>query len=406
MNDLSILIVSNNEERQSLFSHYIAEFAPNSNQISAFSIDDAENAALGNLPVIIFCDEFVNSKSCLELYQKLKSFQLQSLIYFIVVTDKTNHYELKTFINNGFDDYLIGDKNKSIILNRFRIAKRNIDLKLEILRENKELKLLKSKLEKEIDGIKKLSVKLIESKIPSARNMLTKISDISLWIARHVKDFSDEELFDIEIASYYSQVGRLFISNELAILPVMSNGRVLHQEMSKVPASAKDILGSMEIFSNAAKIAYHIWENFDGSGIPKRLQKWQIPIESRIIRVAIDYEENRYFRNFSAQKAIDILKSRINRLYDPKVVSLIEQYKGMSDDSELNNEINVRVDELQAEMILTRDLNTSGGLKMLGKGTKLNNKNIQIIQSHSSNDPILGYVYVDKSFLQNKLDID
>jgi response regulator RpfG family c-di-GMP phosphodiesterase len=350
--------------------------------------------------------KFVSKSSCLELYKNLSNFQSQSLIYFIVVTQKSDHHELKKFIEFGFDDYLIGYENKSMILNRIRVAKRNLDLKLDLIKENEALKSLKLKLENELEAIKQLSIKLIESKLPSARNMLTKIADISIWIAKHLKDFSEEELFDIEMASYFSQVGRLYLPNEISILPVMNNGRILNQEMLEVPVTAKEILGSMPLFERASKIAYHIWENFDGSGMPKKLQKWQIPIESRIIRVAIDYEENRYFKDLDKKPAIEILKTRINRLYDPKIVSLIEQFKGSSGDSHQEKEIAIRLDELEPGMKLTRDLNTSGGMKMLGAGTELTASTIRIIKSHSSSDPIFGYIYIDKSFLKNKLDLE
>lgn len=402
---INLLVVSAKEERHTIFSAYASELLQDAGLINTYSISDAENVALGNLPIIIFCDEYVGGEHCSYLFNKLKNYQTKSLVYFIVVTEKEKYEDLKKFIDAGFDDYLIGDKKRAVILNRIRIAARNIELESKLIEENEELKELKNLYKQELDDIKSLSIKLIESKIPSARGMLSKIADISIWIATQLKSCSEEEIFDIEIASYYSQVGRLFLPDEMIMLPVMNFGNLTNREMASVPASAKEILSSMSRFENAANIAYHIWENFDGSGIPKSLQKWQIPIESRIIRVAIDYEENRYFLNLSPSEAVKNLRERINRLYDPKVISLLEQYKGNSSDSIPLNEMAVRLNELQPGMVLTREIKTSSGMKMLGAGTVMTEKKITLIKQHTSSDPIFGYIYIDKSFVKSKLGI-
>lgn len=401
----NILVVSDFEDRITLFTAYANELEPKSSLLSADNFNNAILVLQNFLPTIIFCDETVSGKSSFEFLDNIKELQNQRLVYIICVTPDNSFDNLERIINHGFDDYLFDINNKALILNRLRLGRRNLELHNKLKLENLKLNKLKSKLEDELEGMKSLSIKLIESKLPSARGMLTKIANISIWIAGNIKELSEDDIFNIEIASYFSQVGRIFLSQDNSLLPVMRDGRLINEELSKVPSYGREILSSMKRFEKASEIVYHIWENFDGTGIPKKLQKWQIPIESRIIRVATDYEEKRYFLNLSMEKALESLNSNSNRLYDPRVVSLLENYKSATGSKSVEKYLNLRVEELEEGMIIAKDIISSSGHKMLKEGTSLTTGIISTLNKHANSDPILGYIFVRKSFVQNKLGV-
>ncbi len=67
----------------------------------------------------------------------------------------------------------------------------------------------------------------------------------------------------------------------------------------------------------------HITENYDGSGKPERLTGKSIPLISRILSVSSDYSGN--LSNQSIENSILELKRRSGSIYDPEIVSILEE---------------------------------------------------------------------------------
>jgi len=165
--------------------------------------------------------------------------------------------------------------------------------------------------------------------------------------------------------------------------------------MCQVPVKSKELLDGIGTLENVAKIIFHIWENFDGSGIPHKLQSWQIPAQSRIIRVVLDFEELRFYSKMTADDALEKLKQNSRRFYDPKVVLFLEQF--LLEYRELAGSINekpLQLQELKEGLVVARDIYTYSGLKLVPAGMVLNPKIIQSLISHNTTDPIWGYVWV------------
>jgi response regulator RpfG family c-di-GMP phosphodiesterase len=244
----------------------------------------------------------------------------------------------------------------------------------------------------------KLAVKFLEARIPASIEMLKRVSQCSVWILKNLSESDEESLRDIEIASFLSQAGRIFLPDSMLKMPVLIDGAPTDPLMCQVPQSGKAIVESINRFRHVALIIGHIYENFDGSGIPDRLKSWQIPLESRIIRASLDFEELRALRNLSSKNAIEILRKESQRLYDNRVVILLEQYL-KSHDKELYDpfEVAVQLAELKDGMIITRDIYTNKGLKLIPSGATLSTKTIERLISHNSTDPILGNVHVKKA---------
>jgi response regulator RpfG family c-di-GMP phosphodiesterase len=398
----TILIVTQNKDTQSILSAYVSELMPYSSLIISESADNIKKTIGENSSFIIFSDEKIGNKSAYDLYNNILEYSLSKNLYQICITSKKEYLQLKKIIEFGFNDYLTNINDKAIVLNRLRIAFREIQRREQIAQEQAELKDLSSKLASELQGFKSLSLKLIEKIIPSASEMLASISSTSTLIYKELGKPSDDEIFNIELAVNYSQIGRLFLPKELALLPIMHKGNLLNPEMQIVPQMGREILESIEEFKKVADIVYHIWENFDGTGIPSRIQKWQIPIESRILRAVIDFEENKFFHDLSSSESINILKANSNRIYDPKVIGLLQQITQKIPERELQY-IALHLADLQEGMVLGKDIISSTGHKLIGAETKLSAKTIDILKKHSQSDPIFGYIYVDKNYFHDKL---
>ncbi len=347
-----------------------------------------------NKPSVVICDFHLDGGNGLHLFERLKMRGLIDNIYFIIIPDTDDFEQVKSLINFGCDDYLFVDSESTVIYNRIRQAGRILIMKIELERENRKLLLLSQKLKEEADDLMKVSAKFMQARMPSSYEMLNRIASISVWIAKEFNSFSEKELKDLEIASYFSQAGRMFLPDDLLRLPVLSAGIPQHDLMHQVPVAGANIARSVQSFSSVAETIYHIYENFDGTGIPDKVQKWQIPLSSRIIRVVLDFEENKYFRNLNSKDIVEKLKSRVNRLYDGRVVQVLEKYLHEHDENFESDTMTVMIAELQAGMVLTKDIESNSGIKLIGAGSVLNEKTIKMLISHSTTDPVMGYIYV------------
>ncbi|MBI5326523.1 MAG: hypothetical protein HZB41_14825, partial [Ignavibacteriae bacterium] len=196
-------------------------------------------------------------------------------------------------------------------------------------------------------------------------------------------------------AALLSYTGKVFLPDTMLKTPVLVDGVPANNLMYQVPVFAHEILSSARILKQAAKILYHLHENFDGTGIPEHIKSWQIPVASRIIRVALDYEELRTFRKIPAQTIIEKMHTESKRLYDHRVVILMEQFIASRGGMEGGiKERAIMLNELQEGMNLTRDVYTNSGIKIVSTGAVLNASLIDKIVAHNSSDPILGLLFV------------
>ncbi len=363
--------------------------------ISAF------NQAKAELPDIIISDISMPGLDGFELLSKIRSTPQLSDCFFLFLTAAFDTAKYDNAINLGADDFITKPIENNRLIVRLRSSLRFINLKKQVKEENRLLVELAEALENDVQDMIKLAVKFLEARIPASIDMLRRVSQSSVWILRNISDSDDDKLEDrlrdIEIASFLCQAGRIFLPDSMLKMPVLIDGAPSDPLMCQVPQSGKEIIQSISRFEHVAKIIGYIYENFDGSGIPERLKSWQIPMEARIIRAALDFEELRTLRNKTSKDAVEIIKRESQRLYDHRVVILLEQYL-KSHDRELYNpdEIAVQLAELEDGMIIARDVYTNKGLKLIPQGASLTVKTIERLIAHNSTDPILGNVYVKK----------
>jgi response regulator RpfG family c-di-GMP phosphodiesterase len=403
MININFLLISTDEVRVQKLTEVIQLLYPENNIISTSSSHEAKDLLILNKPAIIFCEETLPDSDIFDFYHEIIDLNLRDKIYFIVISENDDFDHLQKYIDAEFDDYLIGHNRTQIIYNRIRLGTKILSMKLKIQHENLLLQKMSKQLEEDIDNILKLSTKFIQSRLPASSDMLQDIAKMSVWIADKFNQFSKQDIKDIEIASYFCQAGRLFLPDNLLKTPVMSNGRVNNQMMYQIPIVTKEIVSSIEKFKSVGEILYHIYENLDGSGIPDKIQAWQIPLGSRIIRAVLDFEENRSFNNLDPKTTIEKLKSRVNRIYDGRVINLLEEYVDTQDltETDKRNDIALLLSELKANMVTSREIKANSGIKLIGENQTLSDKHIQMLVNHSSTDPILGYIYIKKDSIES-----
>ncbi len=392
---ISFLLVDDEPTVVSTLKALISRYYPECEIFEAFDGISAWEMIKKHHPRIVISDLTMPGMNGIELCQKIRNIEEFKFIFFIILTAATEKEQRLKAIKSGADDFLnkpfSADEFQARLGSGIRIAK--MQLKMQ---DEKDLLIeLADALEQEVQDMIRLAVKFLQARIPSSMDMLKRVADASVWIAKQLGNEDRDSIRDIEIAAFLCHAGKIFLPDELLTKPVMIDGQPSDKLMHQIPISARGIVSSVRRFQDVANVLYNIYENFDGSGFPQRIKTWQIPLASRIIRVALDFEEMRLFQKINAIDALKTLQNNANRLYDQRVTVLMEQYVASIGEGGLGEaEKAVQLAELKSGMVITRDIVTNSGLKLMGSGTVLNPKSIGWILSHNTSDPILGNVFI------------
>jgi response regulator RpfG family c-di-GMP phosphodiesterase len=392
----SFIVVSNKDEEISLISNIIAELYPinqiqYSNNIEDFKLI-LEKSSHYNF--IIFDNEHLNFDLNLFKNEIKDKYNLHNS-YILLISSNDSIYE--NLFTLGFDDLYLTPLILNNLKVKIKIAFNNYSNNQSLKTENSKLKKINNELESDFENVIKITSKIVQKPIPVAYDILNKVADASAWIAKQFPNIDEIEIKEIKIASYLCLVGKTYLPEYMLNEKVLVNGRLVNPIMFQVPLTAREIFKDVERFSTISHIIYHIYENLDGSGIPEKITAWQIPIGSRIIRVVLDFEEL-IIDGFSKQQAIEILESNVKRIYDNRIVYLFNQYL-LANPNEFdfdNTEIPIKLLDLKENMTISRDVIATSGIKILSKGTIITQRIIDIIYSHITSDPILGYIFVKK----------
>ena len=394
----SILIVD--DEKTILYSlqkMISAEFS-DIDVILASDGEEAWNKIQNHHPAILISDINMPGMDGKQLLNKVRQNSEFDSVYIVILTAYNEKGTRNELLEIGADDFILKSSEPDDIKYRIRSALRIVKLQEKVIEENEVLQTLAQELESDIEDITMLAVKFMEARIPASLDTLKKIAETSVWIAKAYENYDAETIRNIEIASYLSMAGRILLPDSLLHEPVMIDGKTTNPLMHQVPVSGKEIVSSISRFKTVGKYIYHIYENFDGTGIPGKLQSWQIPFPSRIIRVVTDYYEKRKRSTKSAETIIAEMLNQSKRLYDHRTVVLLDHYiRSVSKEIFDPDERAVKLSDLTAGMQLTRDVITDSGLKLIPVGGKLTERSIEMIINHNSNDTILGGLYVKKS---------
>lgn len=348
-------------------------------------------------PDIILSDISMPGMNGIDLLKRIRANPEYERVYYMVMTAAREQKLRMKAMEEGADDFIGKPFSVEDIAPKLRSAIRVSKLISEKTEENELLHRLTAALENELADMTELIVDFLQARIPSAKDLLKRVADASTWIAEKIEKFDGDEIQDIEIASYLAYAGKISLPDNLIDKPVMIDGKVSEELLRQVPITARKIIGRVARFKEVARILYSIYENLDGSGFPDKKQSWQIPLASRIIRVALDYEEKRRRTDIGSKAAINELNKEVNRLYDQRAVALLDQYLGeVASKGEDASEKPISLSNMEEGMILSRPITTTSGMKLLPAGAVLRSDTIRKIISHCGRDPVLGNVYVKK----------
>lgn len=184
---------------------------------------------------------------------------------------------------------------------------------------------------------------------------------------------------DLTMAAALYNIGKLSWTDSMMVAPsdkLHSTDRGLYREY---PGQSESLLMTLEPMKDAARIIRHHQERWDGTGFPDHLKGDTIPPGSRLLKLAVDFIELQkgliLERHLNSDEALLYIRKYAGRLYDPALVEdFVQACATFLTDVTLGDPT-VKVlttRELEAGMVLARNLNADNGMLLLNAGKVLN----------------------------------
>lgn len=206
---------------------------------------------------------------------------------------------------------------------------------------------------------------------------------------------SPEATQDVVLAALLHDIGKIGLADDLLNKPVSS---LTPEEMSEVrrhPQIAQAALMPLEKLRNAANLIRSHHEQVDGHGYPDGLTGSNIPLGSRILQVANDFDSAQHGRLLAKQltpaQAYDYIVEASGQQYDAGVVEAFKQIAGaIAATPEITTSL--CSSELKSGMVLAKDLIAPDGLLLLHRDQVLTEGLIaQMIQLEHTKEYRLNY---------------
>jgi len=401
---IHIYIFEDDLPQLTLFHNITVKIFPNS-IIYDISTSEETEEILDKLrfPAIFIIDIFLEGINGINVLKTIQNKYSNELFYSLVVSGLNDKDIILQSLKAGADEFIPKPISSDNFLLRLLHIKKYLELQLTNRAQINEIQ----KLNEKYSDLRLQAIELIKLfqkiRIPESEKLIQRIKKAAVWIYQKLAE-ENFETTDLEFAAELIYAGNLFLNEHNIVKPVLINGLVAGDEMAKVPEYTKLILSKIPDFDGVINILSHIYENFDGSGIPDKLKGWEIPLESRILRVLLDYENLLAKNQGRESKTIDALFEESRRLYDYRIIALLDQffaYQNMNNKSANQRELPVLISELKPDYILSRNIYTQSGLKLINMGTKLTDELIEMLLNMTKDDAIIGSIYVYDRAIQS-----
>lgn len=196
---------------------------------------------------------------------------------------------------------------------------------------------------------------------------------------------------DLYFAGLLHGIGKLSLPDELLHKSIdrmtSSESHLYHQH----PLRAQMLLTPVAQLNNVAHIIRHQYERFNGRGTPDGLAGGNIPLGSRILALARDFEGLQsgviVRERMLPGQAAELIKLQANLRYDPQVVESFLVL--LEDPSKLRGAVpyvQIAGSQLRAGMHLADDLRTSRGVLLMTKGSVVSDYQVAIVRRYEAQE--------------------
>ncbi|MDQ2974357.1 MAG: response regulator [Acidobacteriota bacterium] len=228
---------------------------------------------------------------------------LNSGLVYKYVTKPWNNDEIKLTVTRACEHYESNKKSYSLALTNGRLVAR---------------------IKAITHGIAMSLAEMSRARDEYAYSHALRVRDCAMAIAKEM-DLSEEEREELSCAALVHELGSLDTSSQSSADPTDAG---LQTTIAQAHAECEvRLLTSIPELGNVAEIVKSYRENFDGSGSPMGLGATQIPLASRIVRVAHEYDSMILPKALVAplehDEAMRFLVQRSGKQFDPRIIEIL-----------------------------------------------------------------------------------
>ena len=291
-------------------------------------------------------------------------------------------------INHGVHDFLTLPLVPAEVIARLRSLADHQRLHVALGEEHARIDNLHSAFHTGFDQIIRLLLRLVDMHAPGAESRGASAATLALQVASRFR-IPERFLRDLELAARLYEVGRMALVDDDGDT---ENDRARRHALNPGAASlaSRALLEDVDGLKGVAEVLSAVYENWDGTGVPERAMQGQIPLRSRILRVAIDYLRGVEDSPKNSEAVLERMEIHSGTHYDPLVLAHL--HAALSEDGGPVLEASSRhlpIEKLRVGMVLAEDLYTDNGLKLLKGGTALSPSSLDTILRRHRMEPIL-----------------
>jgi response regulator RpfG family c-di-GMP phosphodiesterase len=290
--------------------------------------------------------------------------------------------DLLTSIASGLEFKLLRDEigmlTKLTEAQNEALKRRNDDLEAKVEARTAEIanaaKLLRRSFNQLKEGYKKsitVFTHLIELREGQSSMHGQNVASLAEIIGKEL-GLDEDALSDLNNAAMLHDIGKLGFTDDLVATPYYSLNEDQLETYQTHPKIGQATLLSIPTLDKTGEIILAHHEHYDGGGFPNKLIGDAIPVESRILAIASDFDDLQK-GIFLGEKLTPVLaaayiKSQSGSRYDPKIVNIFSKLlDSMSIEVNELKELKVNHNDLKPGMILSRNILSVTGLLLLKK---------------------------------------
>lgn len=239
-------------------------------------------------------------------------------------------------------------------------------------------------LEKTLNGTIKLLADVLSLVRPGLFSHAVRVRDLALNLANRI---GIENIWKVEVAALLSQIGCIAVPPE--ITEKRYQGLALTQEERNIffkhLEAGQQLLRNIPRFEEIAEAVAYQNKYFNGGGHPVGgLERDQIPLTARILKVSIDYELQKSLGK-PHKEAFAALTGKYSH-YDPDILDTLKSLFEHGEQEYIIREIKAR--EIITGMVLAEGIRTRNNLLLVAERQRISHTMRMCILNFSENENI------------------